>query len=269
MNLLRDNERLLTEKFIKNGYVVHQAEDLKALDRIRQKITELTAEHLKLDVPENAGHFLNHIADVISPPQLNELRLHLISGLMQTDWFREAYFSTARRLLETLIGNELAMQRNMGMSILLPEDDSSIIHLHSDVWGSECSPFEVVLWIPFVDCFRTKSIFICPPEKDRHWRQKLSSFAEQGTDALYQAVEPDLIWPEVPYGNVLLFTPTLMHGGRVNKENTTRWSINLRFKGLFTPYSGKRLGEYFQPITVRGVSRIGMQFEYPGGFDEQ
>lgn len=268
MNLLGEDEQALTQSFLDNGYVIRPAENMEALDRIRQKIAALTAEHLGVDLPTDTGHFLDHIADLLKPAQLNELRLHLISGLMATDWFRQAYFATAKTLLETLIGNELAMQRNMGMSVLLPDDDSSIVPLHSDAWGSECSPFEVVLWIPFVDCFRTKSVFICPPDKDRHWRQKLSAFADQGTEALFQAVEPDLVWPEVPYGNVLLFTPTVMHGGRVNQENTTRWSINLRFKGLFTPYAGKRLGEYFDPITIRGASRIGMQFEYPGGFSD-
>lgn len=268
MNLLNDAEQSLTQKFLKDGHIIHPVEDQVALDRIRHKIAELSAAHLGVNLPTDIGHFLDHIADIIKPEQLNDLRLHLISGLMGTDWFREAYFSTARTLLERLVGNELAMQRNMGMSILLPEDDSSIIHLHSDAWGSECSPFEVVLWIPFVDCFRTKSVFICPPAKDREWRQQLSDFSEQGTEALFQAMESDLIWPNVPYGNILLFTPTVMHGGRVNKESTTRWSINLRFKGLFTPYAGKRLGEYFDPITIRGISRIGMQFEYPGGFNE-
>lgn len=268
MNLLSDEEQSLTQRFLEDGYVIQPAEDLEALSRIRHKIATLTAEHLGLELPDDTGYFLDHIAQHVKPAQLNELRLHLISGLMATDWFRQAYFATARSLLESLIGNELAMQRNMGMSVLLPDDDSSIVHLHSDAWGSECSPFEVVLWIPFVDCYRTKSVFICPPDKDRQWRQKLSDYAEQGTETLYQAVESDLVWPEVPYGNVLLFTPTVMHGGRVNKEATTRWSINLRFKGLFTPYAGKRLGEYFDPITIRGVSRIGMQFEYPGGFNE-
>lgn len=268
MNLLRDSEKSLTESFLRDGYVIQPAENIDALDRIRHKIAELAADHLSVELPSDIGLFLDNIADIIAPQQLNDLRLHLISGLMSCDWFRDAYFSTAKSLLETLVGNELAMQRNMGMSVLLPEDDSSIIHLHSDAWGSECSPFEVVLWVPFVDCYRTKSVFVCPPEKDKIWKQKLHEFSEQGTEALYQAVEPDLVWPEVPYGNVLLFTPTVMHGGRVNKEATTRWSINIRFKGLFTPYAGKRLGEYFDPITVRGVTRIGMQFEYPGGFSE-
>jgi sporadic carbohydrate cluster 2OG-Fe(II) oxygenase len=66
---------------------------------------------------------------------------------------------------------------------------------------------------------------------------------------------------------VLLFTHTLMHGNRVNAESTARWSMNLRFKGLFTPYSDKALGDFFEPITLRAASRIGMNYRLPGGFD--
>ena len=127
MNLLGEDEQALTQSFLDNGYVIRPAENMEALDRIRQKIAALTAEHLGVDLPADTGHFLDHIADLLKPAQLNELRLHLISGLMATDWFRQAYFATAKTLLETLIGNELAMQRNMGMSVLLPEDDSSIV----------------------------------------------------------------------------------------------------------------------------------------------
>ena len=59
-----------------------------------------------------------------------------------------------------------------------------------------------------------------------------------------------------------------MHGNRINQEATTRWTFNIRFKGLFTPYSDKRLGEYFAPIIIRPVSRIAMDFQLPGGFNE-
>lgn len=114
MNLLRDSEQSLTQRFLQDGYVIHPAENLEALHRIRKKIAELTAGHLGVDLPSDVGQFLDNIADLVEPSQLNELRLHLISGLMSCNWFREAYFATAQSLLETLVGNELAMQRNMG-----------------------------------------------------------------------------------------------------------------------------------------------------------
>ena len=68
-------------------------------------------------------------------------------------------------------------------------------------------------------------MFLLPPAADRRWRARMSEFAGAGVEALYQAVEPELEWLEVPYGNVLVFTHTMMHGNRVNVEPTTRWSI--------------------------------------------
>ena len=50
---------------------------------------------------------------------------------------------------------------------------------------------------------------------------------------------------------------------RVNLEKETRWSINCRFKGAFTPYGDKKLGEFFEPITLRIASQIGMQYKIP------
>jgi sporadic carbohydrate cluster 2OG-Fe(II) oxygenase len=123
----------------------------------------------------------------------------------------------------------------------------------------------VVLWIPLVDCARTKSMFILPPGQDRVWRRRLPEFEHQGTEALFNAVEPELVWTDIKYGDVMVFTPTLMHGNRVNRETTTRWSFNIRFKGLFTPYANKTLGEYFTPVSVTPASRIGLEFELPGG----
>jgi len=43
--------------------------------------------------------------------------------------------------------------------------------------------------------------------------------------------------------------------------------MNCRFKGAFTPYAEKKLGEFFEPITLRAASRIGLSYELPDGFD--
>ena len=268
MKFLRPLEQERASSFLKDGYFIQPAEDREALNRIRNFTASLAASFLGITTPEDVGEFLDRIGDRIEVAQLNQLRLHIISGLMAQSWFRPAYFSCARSLLETLVGNELAMQRNLGLSIQLPKDDSSLLPLHSDVWGSECSPFEVVLWIPLVDCYRTKSMFVLPTAADVRWRDLMNEFAYKGTDALFQAIEPELIWLDVPYGQVVVFTPTVMHGNRINQERTTRWTFNIRFKGLFTPYADKRLGEYFAPISLRPTSEIGMKFQLPGGFNE-
>lgn len=266
MSFLTTEESVLCDTFLRNGYVVAAAGDRTALDRIRDFVVARAAAHLEAEPPPDAQHFLDTIGERIAPAQLNDLRLRLIDELLGQWWFRAAYFACGRAILETLIGNELAMQRGVGFSIQLPHDDGSVLPLHSDVW-SEDSPFELVLWIPLVDCLRTKSMFLLPPLADRAWRPRMHEFQRGGVDRLFEAVEPELRWLEVPYGSVLVFTHTLMHGNRINLEPAARWSMNARFKGLFTPYSDKALGDFFEPIIVRPASRIGMSYELPGGFD--
>ena len=46
----------------------------------------------------------------------------------------------------------------------------------------------------------------------------------------------------------LNFNQCLPHGNIVNQTSETRWTFNCRFKGLFTPYNDKKIGEFFQPL---------------------
>ncbi len=68
---------------------------------------------------------------------------------------------------------------------------------------------------------------------------------------LYKTIKPHLVWIDIPYGHVLVFNQTLMHGNRVNEEAGTRWTMNCRFKSIMSPYADKRFGEFFEPISLR------------------
>ena len=249
------------ESFLTDGYLKREVEDPLALDGISQAVFELAKQHLNLETDSSPTEFFNQVGHHANADNLNGLRLHIIHGLLQSQTFHNNVYRCGQSALETIVGNELAIQRNMGFNIQLPGDDSSLLAPHSDVWGSECSPYECVLWLPLVDCYRSKSIFFLPPDKDRFWRKKLSLFSSM--DELFDAIKDDVVWVDVSYGEFLLFTPTCLHGNRINEENEARWSFNIRFKGLFTPYAGKGFGEYFQPLTIKPVTRIGMGFEFP------
>ena len=68
---------------------------------------------------------------------------------------------------------------------------------------------------------------------------------------------------KVDEGQYLIFNQNLPHGNIVNVENETRWSLNCRFKGLFTPYAQKKLGEFFEPIILKAASMHGMHYKLP------
>jgi len=261
-SFLTPEEQQLTNQFLQDGYVCLPVEDKILLDKIRDEVIRLSASFLELELPEDPNYFLNNVAESVSPAQLNALRLEIIGGLLAASWFRPAYFHLARRALEVLVGNELVMQRGIGVSLQLPNDESSLLNIHSDSWSGD-SPFEVVLWLPLVDCYKTKSMYILPPNSAHKLHNNFSVMSGKSNKEILEALADDLIFLDVPYGHFLLFNHNLPHGNKVNEEIEARWSMNCRFKSVFSPYADKKLGEFFEPITLRAATRIGMSYKLP------
>ena len=257
-----ESETAITATFLENGYAIVPAESMEDLDRIRNLIADLTAEFLGIDPPKDREGFLNGIHERMDVAQINSLRLHVIQKMNEEAWLRPAYFRIARQAVNVIVGNELAMQRRVNLSIQMPKDASSILPIHSDVWQGD-SPYEVVVWVPFVDVSKTKSMFLLPMDKHAKHIKRLEEANLQSTDELMQQVAGDAIWLDVPYGSVVLFTQNVMHGNVLNVEDTTRWSTNCRFKSIFSPYADKKLGEFFEPVVVRPATQLGAAYQLP------
>jgi sporadic carbohydrate cluster 2OG-Fe(II) oxygenase len=260
-------ETALSDQFLEHGYVILPVENTAGLDRIRETTAMLASKQLRIPMPAASGSFLDDLADHVSVDKLNDLRLAIIAGLNDQTWLRATYFSLARNALRTLVGNELAMQRRINLSIQLPQDASSLLPVHADVWSGD-SPFEVVVWLPLVDCRATKSMYILEPERNAEIQADIANFKDKGAESLYEAIETDVRFLEIAYGNVLVFSQNLLHGNIVNQEPQTRWSMNCRFKSLFSPYADKKLGEFFDPITLRAATRLGLDYQLPRGLDD-
>ena len=258
----REDERAFADSFVRDGYAIIPAESRADLDRIRDLVADIAASFLKLPRQEDKGAFLDRIHERVDVQRLNDLRLAVIREMNEEPWVRPAYFNTARRALEVVVGNELAMQLRINLSIQLPNDDSSLLPVHADAWSGD-SPYEVVLWIPYVHVYGTKTMYILPRETDSRYQARMGELKLKSAEEIYKTIEPDLRWLDIPYGNVLLFTQNVMHGNILNREPETRWSSNCRFKSVFSPYHDKKLGEFFEPILVRPATRIGASYRFP------
>jgi len=256
-----EKEAYLAKQFQKQGFVIQPVAQLDQFARFRQVVVEAAASFLGSEVV-NEESFLNQIHEQIDVDQLNSLRLHVIRQMNAQSWFRAAYFQIAKPVLEALVGNELAMQLRINLSIQLPQDHSSLLPVHADVWSGD-SPYEVVVWLPLVDCYRTKAMYLLPPEADQQLREEFQNYAGRSSEELFRRISEEVHWIEIKAGEVLIFNQNLPHGNRVNQEPETRWSMNCRFKGVFTPYGDKRIGEFFEPITLKAASRIGMSYRFP------
>jgi len=266
-SFIEADEAALCQRFLEQGHVIVPAADRQALEEIRHRAAALAADHLGCDIPSDAGAFLDKIHERVTVEELNRLRLAVIQGINNDPDSRRLYYALGRTVLAAIAGNELAMQRRLNLSIQLPNDDSSLLPVHADVWSGD-SPFEVVLWVPLVDCYASKSMYLLPPAADAAMQGRLAELARQSAEDLYLAIESQVRFLEVPFGSVLLFSQNLMHGNRVNREADTRWSMNCRFKSLLAPYGDKKLGEFFEPLVIRPATRFGMEHSLPGGFDE-
>lgn len=260
----------LSEEFLTQGYVIRDVDRPDVLEAIRHRIVEMACAALGLDLPKDDGAFLNSFHSQMPVSKLNAFRMAIFNSLNSQSWFRPSYFWLGKSTLEALVGNELAMQNRVNLSIQMPNDESSVLEIHSDTFDAE-TPFQVVEWLPLVDVYDTKSMFILPPAANQEIFLDLKHLLEHGGPTqVFERVRDRLAWLRVPFGKVLIFTPNLLHGNTVNRVSETRWSFNGRFKSLFTPYGGpaKSLGSYYLPITTRPVSRVGIAYCAPKGFDE-
>ena len=259
---LDNKEKKISEEYINNGFVIRPVADQAVLDWIQSCFEEQSKKILKVVSEKKTSSWLNFIHDHVPVNQLNNFRLKMIEFMNANSEFRKKYYQLARPYLESLVGNELAMQRRINLSIQMPDDDSSLLTVHADTWSGD-SPYEVVVWLPLVDCYKTKAMYLLPPLADKKLKEDFIQFSSSSSEELFRRIEKEVIWIEIKAGEVLIFNQNLPHGNRINHETETRWSMNCRFKGIFTPYGDKKIGEFFEPITLKAASRTGMTYRFP------
>ena len=252
----------LSKKFIKHGYVIVDLKNKSELKKIKNLVLGLAVKNIKLPTKVSTRDLLDNIHKYLEINELNQFRLNIINEINKNKNFKSIYYNLVKNYLEELVGNELAIQNRINLSIQFPKDDSSLLPIHADTWAGD-SPFEVVVWIPMVNCYKTKSMFILDASKYEAFLKLFKKNKNKSSEYIYQKIRKDLKFLKIDYGQALIFNQALPHGNRINQELATRWSFNCRFKGLFTPYGDKKLGEFFQPLSIKPATKVGMKYKLP------
>ena len=257
------NQKNIEKRYLKMGYIIERVEKKIALEYITNFLKKNLLKILKKKKKNINSFSFNNLHNFITIQDLNEVRLTLFKEMNSEKKFRDNFFKLAKNTLYSTVGNELAMQNNINLSIQMPNDDSSLLPIHSDTWDGD-SPFETVLWLPLVNCFKTKSMFLLNSNRYENFKKIYKKKKVKSVSNLHNSLKKDLNFIKINYGNFLLFNQNLPHGNVVNKTKETRISLNCRFKGLFTPYAQKKLGGFFSPISLRPASKIGLEYKFPG-----
>jgi sporadic carbohydrate cluster 2OG-Fe(II) oxygenase len=262
MELENKNNKEICNIFLKKGYLIKDIKNRGSLEWISNECKKIVLKLLNIKKTKvNDQDLFNQIHKYIKIRDLNKFRLEIYNNINKINEFKYHYYSIARENLDLLVGNELVMQSRINLSIQCPQDNSSLLPMHADTW-SGVSPYEIVVWLPLVDCYKTKTMYFMKSNK-MHLIKKLFKNNNLSPKNIFSKIRNEIEWLNVKYGQVLIFDQSIPHGNIVNKENETRWSMNCRFKSVFSPYADKKIGEFFEPITLKPVTIKALNYKYP------
>lgn len=257
-DLREDREYRNSLIYENRGYVISKGSG-SHIKVIKNILTDLLKDYKGIN--QNIST-LEEIHKYIFANASNDLRLYLMSSINEDIKIHREYFNAAKEIIYDLCGNELAMQKRIGMSLNLPKNAGDALPIHADTWNG-VSPYELNIWIPLVDCKRSLCLYILERKAYEKSKKESKGLFKLGSEELFKELEKDLTYIEIDYGDILAFDQSLPHGYIVNKEDTTHWSLNCRFKSIHSPYWDKKLGEYFMPITLKTCSRLGARYKHP------
>ncbi len=241
--------------FKENGYVVIDL-DFEIINKVRQDFISILKKHVGEDKKKDGIRFLEEFHN-LNIKNLNDTRLSTISDFNLLTSIKERLYDSTQGVIDSIVGNDLAVQKNINLSFQLPGDDSSLLPLHSDVWSGN-SPFEAVLWVPFVDVHKSKSMYILPRKYSLKYH-RTEELKKVSLSELFENEKDNFVWPNVKFGQAIIFSHSLLHGNIVNTEKESRFSLNLRFKSITSPYGSKALGDYFVPFRITPMTELGWE----------
>ena len=252
--------------FKKEGYLIKNTNSIDSLNQIQSFIFNTLNKHSKINFSNDSKiNFFTKFHKNINKKKLNEIRVSAINDINKKNGFRDLYYEASKELLDDLVGNEVAMQKKINLSIQIPNDKKSILPMHSDIYAGE-SPFEVVIWIPMMNVKKSShSMFITNPRDNIKINKDVTTGGKSTLQKIYQKHKKKFKFIKIDYGQILIFSPIIQHGNVINRTDETRISLNCRFKSLLTPFdvfskTHRNIPHFFQPYNIKPLTQIGFNF---------
>ncbi len=249
---------LIFKNFNKNGYYKFRLNE-KDFFEIKKILISKLKKNLntkKLDLKNFHNDF--------DKGKLNELRLKVFKELNKDKKFIDRTYNSAKNQIDLFVGSEIC-RSDINLSIQLPKDKSSLLEMHTDFFSGE-SLYQVNLWIPFTKVKKTQSLFIINPKNSIEILKKIKINRKLVFDNIEKKYKSKMNWIDLSEGEGLLFSPNCLHGNVINKEKFTRWSINVRYKNLYSPYgkikNEKNILSFYKPYLLKGITNFNLEYNF-------
>jgi sporadic carbohydrate cluster 2OG-Fe(II) oxygenase len=239
------------------GGGVFNASDNAKLNTLREAVYNEINNIFELgernpDVGLNNFHIiLKNISDV----DLNKKKVEVIKKISNDHKLVDLIYDSFSTHINSLLGNDLLVQKTINLVIQTPNDQNPTIP-HRDAPPN--SYFEIVIWIPLVDCALTKSMYMIDLSNTEKGL-KLLEKEPDNWEKFLKYFDDKKIYVDVKFGQALFFLPYIYHGSDVNKTEETRFSLNIRFKGLFSPSGRKFPLHFFRLYKMSKLTKLALE----------
>lgn len=256
--------------FSHKGYFVQASECKTSHAYIRSVVLHSINEEVQRIIP---GHVpivdLSCLHCTLPINRVNEVRINAYNTINNSLNLHNKCFELVENSIVQLLGPDLAVQAKINLSIVMPDDPSSVIPLHSDINTGE-PLHELVIWIPITDCYDTNSVFLTDKDSSFRMHSSLTEINNLESPTLDDIANQlfTLDYLTIDSNSVLVFSPLLYHGSNTNTTNATRVSLNFRIKNLFSPYEhskceGKGLNSFFIPFRESDLTKLVTHYSLP------
>lgn len=260
---MTDKEQIIfNKKFIKYGYCKFKL-DIKHFKKINNLFKKIVFKKAGIKFE------LKNFHKSYDLKKLNELRLKIFSEINKKMTFKHLIYNSASKYINYSVGSELCCG-DANLSIQCPEETTSLLNMHADLDGGE-SLFQVNLWFPFMNVKKTQSMFVVDPKTSLKILEEIKCNKKIDFQKINKKYENHLKWIDVKLGEAILFSPNILHGNVVNREKFTRFSINIRFKNVYSPQTSieneKRLGTFYKPLTLKTITNFNLKHNFTDLFN--
>lgn len=251
------------DKFYKNGYDIFTPKINKVVDTLNQEIYNFTCKYFnKLELKKkfvDPQKFLNNFHKLhICEEDVNKYRIDLFKHINKNGTLLEKIFKVLEKDLIKIFGPDIVGQKNVGIVIQRPHD-TGVFPIHRDAPPN--SEHEIVFWIPLVNCFGTKNMNIISKTQNKKILKMFSENKKNQYNNIIKFYKKNGKYSKINKGQALAFWTGIFHYIPINEESSTRWSLNLRFKNLFSPYGVKGYPDYFKLLKKSELTKMVIENE--------
>ena len=185
--------------------------------------------------------------------EINNIRMKIIKTINTKQDLKKNIYLSGKSFLDNALGADIVVQKNINLAIQMPYDTSRPL-FHKDTPLS--SKYEIVFWIPLVDCKKT----MCMTMIDKKYHDEADNLfnnVNKNSENIFEKFSKKKgTYIPVKFGEAIIFSADNFHFIPINKTKKTRWSLNLRFKNLFTPYGERNLLDYFEILKTSPITNL-------------